>query len=88
MHVHFELRLFAGSTKSYEFTSQFFFDEPLTTAVHANGPYRSRGTRDVVDTRDGIYDSLSTAEKAALTLRTSKVSDGYAGVTDLGVQVG
>src|SRR5688572_1731153 len=27
VHVHFKLRLYAGSTTTYEFTSQFFFDE-------------------------------------------------------------
>jgi len=39
VHVHFKLRLFTGATKSYEFTSQFFFDENLTSQVHAVSPY-------------------------------------------------
>jgi protocatechuate 3,4-dioxygenase beta subunit len=88
VHVHFKLRLFAGSTRTYEFTSQFFFDEALTDIVHAQSPYSSKGRRNVVNSADGIYNSLSTAEKSALTLQTTSAGAGYAGVINLGVQVG
>jgi protocatechuate 3,4-dioxygenase beta subunit len=89
VHVHFKLRLFAGITRTYEFTSQFFFDEALTSQVHAQSPYNSKGTRNVVNGRDGIYNSLSAAERATLTLQaTADGSGGYAGVINLGVQVG
>jgi protocatechuate 3,4-dioxygenase beta subunit len=89
VHVHFKLRLFAGTAKTYEFTSQFFFDEALTSQVHAQSPYNSKGTRNVVNGRDGIYNSLSAAERATLTLQaTADGSGGYAGVINLGVQVG
>ncbi len=37
---------------------------------------------------DGIYNSLSTNDKTGLTLQTSKTVDGYAGVINLGVNVG
>jgi protocatechuate 3,4-dioxygenase beta subunit len=88
VHVHFKLRLFAGAAKTYEFTSQFFFDESLTSTVHAVSPYSSRGTRNTVNTTDGIYNSLSAAQKSALTLQATKTTDGYAGIITLGVQVG
>ena len=88
VHVHFKLRLFAGSTKTYEFTSQFFFDETLTDTVHALAPYSSKGRRNVVNTTDGIYNGLSANDKAALTLRTARDGDGHAGVINLGVRVG
>lgn len=88
VHVHFKLRLFAGTTKTYEFTSQFFFDETLTDKVHALSPYSSKGKHDTVNTGDGIYDSLSTAAKAALTLQAAASGSRYAGVINLGVQVG
>jgi hypothetical protein len=84
----FKLRLFAGTAKTYEFTSQFFFDESLTDKVHALSPYNSKGRRDTVNTTDGIYNSLSTAAKAALTLQASASGSGYAGIINLGVQVG
>jgi len=87
VHIHFKLRLFAGSTKTYEFTSQFFFDDTLTDSVYTQSPYNSRGSRNTRNSNDGIYNSLSTTDKVGLTLQTSKTSDGYAGVINLGVTV-
>ena len=71
VHIHFKLRLYAETTKSYEFTSQFFFNNTLTDAVYTVSPYSSRGTRDTRNASDGIYNSLSTTDKAGLTLQTS-----------------
>jgi protocatechuate 3,4-dioxygenase beta subunit len=88
VHVHFKLRLFAGSTTSYEFTSQFFFDESLTDAVYANAPYNTRGTRNTRNTTDGIYNGLTSAQKAALTLQTTPATSGYTGIINLGVNLG
>jgi len=89
VHVHFKLRIFAGSTKTYEFTSQFFFPESLTDTVHAQSPYSSKGHRNVLNGSDGIYNSLTSAEKSALTLETTPDgAGGYNGVINLGVQVG
>lgn len=87
VHIHFKLRLFTGSTTSYEFTSQFFFDESLTDAVHALAPYSSKGRRNTLNTTDGIYNSLSASEKVALTLRAESSGAGYTGVIDLGVRL-
>ena len=88
VHIHFKLRLFAGSTKSYEFTSQLFFDEALTDSVHAQTPYSSRGSRNTRNANDGIFNSLSPTEKPALTLQASKSANGYEGVINFAVQVG
>jgi len=88
VHIHFKLRLYAGSSKTYEFTSQFFFDDKLTDSVYTQSPYSSRSSRDTRNANDGIYNSLSTNDKTGLTLQTSKTVDGYAGVINLGVNVG
>ena len=88
VHIHFKLRLYAGSSKTYEFTSQFFFDDTLTDSVYTQSPYSSRGSRNTGNASDGIYNSLSTNDKAGLTLQTSKTADRYAGVINLGVNVG
>ena len=88
VHVHFKLRIFAGATKTYEFTSQFFFNDALSDAVYTLSPYSSRGTRSTRNSADGIYDSLSTAAKAALTLQAAGDASGYAGVINLDVRVG
>jgi protocatechuate 3,4-dioxygenase beta subunit len=87
VHIHFMLRLYAGTTKRYEFTSQFFFDDALTDSVYTLSPYVSRGARDRRNSNDGIYNSLSATEKAGLTLQTSKTPSGYTGVISLGVNV-
>ena len=87
VHIHFKLRLYAGSTRTYEFTSQFFFNDTFTDSVYTQSPYSSRGSRSTRNANDGIYNSLSTTDKSGLTLQTSKTSDGYAGVINLGVNV-
>src|ERR1700682_1794564 len=88
VHIHFKLRLYAGSSKTYEFTSQFFFSDTLTDSVYTQSPYSSRGSRDTRNVSDGIYNSLSANDKVGLTLQTSMTADGYAGVINLGVNVG
>jgi len=88
VHIHFKLRLFAGATRTYEFTSQVFFDEALTSVVHATPPYAIHGARDTRNAMDGIYNGLSTAQKSALTLSTTKTEDGYSGIINLTVNVG
>jgi hypothetical protein len=47
----------------------------------------TRGTRNTLNTGDGIDASLTTAEKAVLTPQTSPSGEGYAGVINMGVQV-
>jgi protocatechuate 3,4-dioxygenase beta subunit len=88
VHIHFKLRLPAGSATRYEFTSQLFFDEALTKTVHAAGPYAARRGRDTFNTDDGLYMSLPAAQRAALTLPTTKVGDAYEGVINCTVAVG
>lgn len=88
VHIHFKLRIFAGATKTYEFTSQFFFEDSLTDTVYARSPYSTRGARSTRNSADGIYNSLSTSAKGALTLQTTVDGTGYAGVINLDVSVG
>jgi hypothetical protein len=45
-------------------------------------------TRYTLNTNDGIYNSLTSAQKSALTLATTTTADGYAGVINLDVSVG
>lgn len=77
-----------GATKTYEFTSQFFFEDSLTDTVYTLSPYTTRGTRSTRNSADGIYNSLSTSAKGALTLQTTVDGTGYAGVINLDVNVG
>lgn len=88
VHIHFKLRLYAGERETYEFTSQFFFDESLTDRVHALAPYAARGQRNTRNDSDRMYNNLSRAEKAGLTLQASPAGEGYGGAINLRVRVG
>ena len=43
VHIHFKVRVFNGSSETYEFTSQLFFDPSTASAVYGTGVYASRG---------------------------------------------
>ena len=43
IHIHFKIRKFDGSSTTYEFTSQIFFDESVNQAVLAEGPSARAG---------------------------------------------
>lgn len=88
VHIHFKLRLYAGERETYEFTSQFFFDEALTDSVHAQAPYATRGERHTRNSSDRIYNGLTSAEKTGLTLRTVPADEGFSGLINLRVRVG
>lgn len=55
VHIHFKIRTDPQSERGYEFTSQVFFPENVTDAVHAHPPYSERGYRTVLNEEDGIY---------------------------------
>jgi hypothetical protein len=92
VHIHFKVRLFSGSQKTYEFTSQLFFDDTLTDAVYTQAPYNRRGARDVRNSADGIYEqavSDGTGRKSGdlLLLPVTKTDQGYAATFDIGVSL-
>jgi protocatechuate 3,4-dioxygenase beta subunit len=87
VHVHFKIRLSAGSARAYDFTSQLFFDEAITDRVHALHPYAAKGKRPILNTADRVYTSLPAAERSALTLSVWPQDDGYMGLIEVGVRI-
>jgi protocatechuate 3,4-dioxygenase beta subunit len=83
VHIHFKVRTNPSSNSGLEFTSQLFFDEALTDVVHAQSPYASKGRRDTLNTRDGIYSGGGTQ----LLLPLNAVGGGYDGTMYVGVRV-
>jgi protocatechuate 3,4-dioxygenase beta subunit len=81
VHVHFKIRTDAITQKSYEFTSQLYFDEALTDKIHAQSPYISKGQR-TKNEQDGIFQDGGKD----LILRLSKDGKGYVGTFDIGLQ--
>jgi protocatechuate 3,4-dioxygenase beta subunit len=74
VHLHFKIRTDPGAARGSVFTSQLYFDDALTSQVHARMPYAARGQRQVRNPHDRIFsrggDELMLAPAAA--------GDGYA----------
>jgi protocatechuate 3,4-dioxygenase beta subunit len=89
VHIHFKIRTPASASlanqtdKTYEFTSQLFFDEPLTDRVHAQQPYAAKGQRDLRNENDGIYREGGSV----LVLAVTQASSGYAANFDVGLDL-
>jgi len=82
IHIHFKVRLYDGSSETYEFTSQIFFDESLNNTVMALPAYNRGRTRDTLNANDNVYGSdggelLASANGGA--------SAGYAAVFEIGL---
>ena len=55
VHVHFKIHTEAAPGRNFEFTSQLFFNDPMTDQVHSRPPYAARGMRDTRNAGDGIF---------------------------------
>lgn len=69
VHIHFKIRTAPVAGRSFEFTSQMYFDDGLTDRVHADPPYAARGPRRARNQHDRIFrrggDQLMLAPSAA-----------------------
>jgi uncharacterized protein (TIGR03437 family) len=79
VHIHFKIRLFSGSTRTFEFTSQIYFDDSLTDQIFTQAPYNTRGARGTRNNNDGIYSA-----QGVLAL-TSDGQGGHTGTFDIGL---
>ncbi|MBW4572713.1 MAG: intradiol ring-cleavage dioxygenase [Tolypothrix carrinoi HA7290-LM1] len=82
VHIHFKVRTDATSQKSYEFTSQLYFDDSITDRVHAQTPYASKGQRTLKNAQDGIFQDGGNQ----LLLTPTKTSRLLAATFDIGLQ--
>jgi protocatechuate 3,4-dioxygenase beta subunit len=55
VHIHARIRIFSGTTATYDFLTQLFFDDALTNSVYTHAPYSSRPGRDTLDSADRVY---------------------------------
>jgi protocatechuate 3,4-dioxygenase beta subunit len=83
VHIHFKIRTDVAAERGFEYTSQLYFDEAITDAVHAQPPYASRGQRRLKN--DG--DSLFRRGGDQLKLPLSKDAQGYVGTFAIGLQL-
>ncbi len=82
VHIHFKLGA-ANAGKTYDFTSQLYFDDSLSDSVFAESPYAVRGRARMRNSEDRIYRQGGRDLMLALT----KSGDGYAGTFDVGLQL-
>lgn len=80
VHIHFKIRYQEGD-RYHEFTSQLYFDDMVTDAVHSTGTYKGRGMRDLRNAHDGIYSQGGNK----LMLALSKTKEGYRGQFNAGL---
>jgi protocatechuate 3,4-dioxygenase beta subunit len=86
VHIHFKVRTFGGGSKTYEFTSQLFFDEAITDAVYQQSPYNSRPGRDTRNATDSVYRSNNTS--GSMLIASVKPSgSGYAATFGIGLNL-
>lgn len=80
VHVHAKIFVDGGVL-----TTQFYFSDALTDAVYAaNAAYNTRGTRDTLNTEDGIL--ADQDEGVGVFLRVNENgSGGYSGTLTIGV---
>lgn len=83
-HLHFKVRQFAGSRRTYEFTSQLYFDDAVTDRVYARAPYSKKGPRTTRNERDGIF---VRAGGQRLMLNVSDDGDELLGEFEIGLRM-
>lgn len=83
-HIHFKVRLYAGSRRTYEFTSQLYFDDAVTDRIYTHAPYSAKGARTTRNDRDGIYRREGGDQ---LLLRVGEVDDQWVGGFDIGLRL-
>jgi protocatechuate 3,4-dioxygenase beta subunit len=76
VHIHFKVRVFSGSSTTYEFNSQLFFDPATTDTIYETSAYSSRGTPNVANSADNIYGSDGSKLLVALSPNGSGGYDG------------
>jgi protocatechuate 3,4-dioxygenase beta subunit len=82
VHIHFKIRTAPVAQRSFEFTSQLYFDDRLTDRVHADPPYASNGQRTARNQHDWIFRRGGDR----LMLAPAATADGYAAAFAIGLQ--
>ena len=82
VHIHFKIRTAPLAQRSFEFTSQLYFDDRLTDRVHAAPPYAVKGPRIARNQHDWIFRRGGDR----LMLETTTTNDGYAATFPIGLQ--
>jgi protocatechuate 3,4-dioxygenase beta subunit len=83
VHIHFKIHTAPVAQRSFEFTSQLYFDDGLTDRVHADPPYAAKGQRTARNRHDWIFRRGGDQ----LILAPTTVADGYSATFAIGLQL-
>lgn len=83
VHIHVKVRTAPQAGRSFEFTSQMYFDDTLSNRVYANAPYAAKGKRTARNQDDRIFRRGGDQ----LMLAPTAVADGYAATFAIGLQL-
>ncbi|MBX3013543.1 MAG: intradiol ring-cleavage dioxygenase [Caldilineaceae bacterium] len=82
VHIHFKIRdALTTNPTNYHFISQFFFNEELTTQVHAQAPYTAKGMRNTLNSTDNIYQANGGSQ---MLLPVAQSGNVYSATFDIG----
>jgi protocatechuate 3,4-dioxygenase beta subunit len=79
VHIHFKIRLYAGTQKTYEFTSQFFFNDSVSDQIFTQSPYNTKSARTTRNSNDGIY-------RSDMILPITAEGQGYTGTFNIALE--
>ena len=83
VHIHVKIRTAPVARRSFEFTSQLYFDDVLTDRVHADPPYAAKGQR----TARNQHDLIFRRGGDHLMLSPTTTADGYSATFAIGLQL-
>jgi protocatechuate 3,4-dioxygenase beta subunit len=83
VHIHFKIRTASVAGRSFDFTSQLYFNDELTDRVHTASPYAAAGPRLARNQHDGIF----WRGGKQLILDPKPAADGYAAAFTIGLQL-
>jgi protocatechuate 3,4-dioxygenase beta subunit len=83
VHIHFKIRTAPIAGRSFEFTSQLYFDDELTDRVHAQPPYAAQGLRTARNRHDWIFRRGGDQ----LLLSPQAMTGGYSATLPIGLQL-
>jgi protocatechuate 3,4-dioxygenase beta subunit len=83
VHVHFKIRTRNASARTYDFTSQLYFDDALSDRIQAVAPYSRSGRRSMRNNDDFLF----RAGGRQLLLEPAQDAQGYAATFDIGLQI-
>ncbi|MGZ5595755.1 MAG: dioxygenase family protein [Usitatibacter sp.] len=86
VHLHAKARIFVPATgRTFEFDTQFFFDDGVNDTVLARAPYNSRGTRDTRNAADTVFGGRTATLVNVQPMPDG--SDGLLGVATLSLDL-